>query len=78
MLDPNTKNFLIYLSNEYFLEGKSGREITGTRYLAAALHLDYHAADAECQRLRRRGHRSAIVTDNLGNPIQASAFQRTA
>ncbi len=75
MLDPNNKSFLIYLSNDYFLEGTSGREITGTRYLAAAQHLDFHAADLLCQRLRRRGHRAAIVTDNLGKPIEASSFQ---
>jgi hypothetical protein len=75
MLDPKQTNFLIYLRDGYCLEGVDGRQITGTRYLAAAEHLDFQAADALCQRLRRRGHRAAIVTDNLGNAVEAASFQ---
>jgi hypothetical protein len=75
MPKPTDKNFLVYISDGYFLEFAHGSEITGTKVMSRAHHFDYHAADAKCQSLWRRGHRAALVTDNLGNPIEESYFQ---
>jgi hypothetical protein len=57
-------DFLIRVNNHYFLQALDGSELSVTDTPSHAQHFgSYLEADSVCQRLRRRGHKQAIITD---------------
>jgi hypothetical protein len=67
------KDFLIRVDGDFFVQGVSasprGLEVHGTRIISAALHFDFHSAERECQRLRRRGYPHSVTTTIDGRPV---------
>jgi hypothetical protein len=71
----SNEEFLVQSDAGRFIAEVDGVTMTVTSVPSAAAHFDsYTRADALCQRLRKRGHRQAIVTDIVGNPIDRAAI----
>jgi hypothetical protein len=70
--------FLIKVTEDYFLAAIERGQVTGTAVLSHAAHFDYRYADKICQGLRIHGYPQAMVVDLFGNPVTVDTFRADA